>query len=219
MHRMTLGVEQTFWDGNASISARLPIQYREFGNGQTIDGIADLTIVTKFIIAQNKNTGSVFSGGVAVTAPISRDAQLAEGGDLANWIIQPWLGFVYNADRFYVQGFTSYAAPLETRDVSLLANDIGIGYKVYQNRCSDSTLTAIVPTIEAHLLTPIRNRNLKNVTQTGSQQVGAPDMLTLTGGVHFGLWNRAWLTLGFGAPVTGLKLFDYEGVLQLNYVY
>lgn len=213
LYRATVGFEYAFLNNNASVGLRVPVQFRDQGEGQSVDGFADLTLITKFVFLKDCASGSLVSGGLAVTAPMTREARLEESGDLRNWLFQPWVGFLFNADRFYVQGFSSYAIASESRDVGLLANDIGIGYKLYHN--PHGTLTAIIPTLEAHLLTPLRNRGVSPVND-GTRQVGAPDMLTLTGGVHLGIGERAYLTLGFGAPITGNKLFDYEGVIQFN---
>jgi len=44
-----------------------------------------------------------------------------------------------------------------------------------------------------------------------------PDLLVMVAGIQIGLFGPSTLTLGVGAPVTGPRLFDVEGIAQLNF--
>ena len=43
-----------------------------------------------------------------------------------------------------------------------------------------------------------------------------PDLVVLTAGLHFGVFQRATLTFGAATPVTGPRLFDIEAIVQFN---
>src|SRR5262249_58384716 len=113
------------------------------------DGFGDLTVVTKFAILNDQQTGDTLSGGLAVTLPTGHKVVLATGHSLGGSLIQPWAGFVLNSDRFYVQGFTALIIPTEKSDVTLLTGDLGVGYKL--EVADDRFLvTQITPTLELH---------------------------------------------------------------------
>ncbi|MBY0232862.1 MAG: hypothetical protein K2W96_26570, partial [Gemmataceae bacterium] len=210
VHRQVIGFERTFLDGDASFGARLPFLQ---ANGGGIDGVGDLTLVSKFAFVNNRRTGDIVSGGLVLTLPTGRDVRLVDGSNLQSLLFQPWVGGILNSDDFYVHGFSSLIIPTESRDATLWSNDIGVGYRLYQDR--NAALSAIIPTLEAHLLTPLSKRGADRVLN-GTALVGVPDQLILTAGVHFGLYDRAFLTLGAATPVTGPRLFNVEGIVQLN---
>lgn len=215
LYRGVVGFEKTLLSGRASFGARLPVQVRDGGTGNSIDGFGDLTVIAKYALLADTVGNNYLTGGIAVTLPTGRDQPLAGGGNLDSTLVQPWVGFVVTSGRFIVQGYSSVVLPTKTIDTRLLTNDLGVGYRLWSNPCPDATLTAIVPVLEAHLLTPISNIGVGNV-QNGTAQVGTPDQLVLTVGTHFGLWNRSWVTLAAGTTVTGTRLFNWEGVVQYN---
>jgi hypothetical protein len=218
VHRQVIGFERTFLDGNASVGMRLPFLQRAQAEGNnTVDGVGDLSVILKYAFINDRMTGNVASGGVVITAPTGRDVILSNGTNIQSWLIQPWGGFILGGDRLFTQGFFSGIIPTDSTDACLLSTDIGLGYRLYTNS-NGGLLTAVVPTVEAHLLTPLSKRGVGDVIN-GSALVGIPDQLVLTGGVHLGLWDRAWLTLAAAAPVTGPRLFDFEGVVQFNFIY
>jgi len=218
LHRAVIGFEKTLFSGRASFGARVPVQLRDGGTGNSVDGFGDLTLLAKYVLLGDPAKGNVLSAGVAATIPIGRAQPLQGGGNLDSTLVQPWAGFVVVSDRVIVQGFSALVLPTKSIDSRLWANDLGIGYRLYTNADSCATLTAVVPALEAHLLTPLSNIGVGRV-QGGQSQVGTPDMLVLTAGVHLGLWNRAWLTFGAATPVTGTRLFNYEGTVMLNVLF
>ena len=74
----------------------------------------------------------------------------------------------------------------------------------------DFTITALIPTIEAHITTPLNHRQPTDVFTT-------PDLVALTAGMHIGLGSRSMLTLGATAPVTGPRPWNVEAVAQFNF--
>lgn len=217
LHRMTVGFEYAFLDQNASFGLRLPILVRDGGIGQSVDGFSDLTVIGKYAFINDRETGNVVGAGLAVTIPIGREFRTgATNREINNVLLQPFVGFLANADAFYVQGFSSYVLPTNSIDTHIIANDIGIGWRLYQS--PGAGLSAVIPTIEAHLLTPLNNQGIGPVLN-GTAEIGTPHQLVMTVGVHLGLGDRTWLTLAAGAPITGPKLYNWEGTILLNFAY
>jgi hypothetical protein len=212
LHRETVGFEKTFFEGNASFGVRLPIFVKDgSGGGVAADGIGDLSFVMKYAFINDNQSGNVLSGGLVVTAPTGRDQLASVGADIHPTLLQPYVGFIYNMDRFYAQGFSSLIVPTDSRDTTFWANDLGVGYRCFQ-ASDDRCITSLTPTLEAHLNTPLDNRS-------SSGTIFFPDQMVITGGVHLGICNRAFLTLGAAVPVTGPKPFDIEGVAQFNFTF
>jgi hypothetical protein len=206
LYRETFGFEKTFLDGNASFGVRVPVLQKDgSAGGLGIDGFGDVSFLGKFAFLNDRQTGDVLSGGLVVTAPTGRDP--FPGFSLHSTLIQPWVGFIFNDESFYVHGFSAVVVPTDTRDVTFMTNDIGVGYRAYT--ASGQTISALIPTLEAHVTTPFNHRN-------SDALVRVPDQVTFTGGLHVGICCRAFLTLGCAVPVTGPKPFDVEGIAQFN---
>ena len=128
-------------------------------------------------------------------------------GDLHSTYLQPFLGYQMAMDRLLVFGFFSVAVPSEAEDVTLMFNDVGVGYRMFEGR--GGMVTGIVPALEAHVTTPLNHRAVTDSVQ-------GIDLVVLTGGVHVGLGERSMLTLGVATPVSGPRLFDVEAIVQFN---
>src|SRR5262249_3483533 len=153
-------------------------------------------------------TGDVLSAGLMVTAPTGPDVPTV-AGDVHSTLLQPFVGYVWNAGRLYVHGFTSLAVPPDHRDLTVPFNDVGVGPRRFPGG-PDRPVRFVVPTVEAHVTTPLDHRG-------AADPVVVPDLVVLTAGVHFGLSGRSTLTLGAATPVTGPRPFDVEAIAQLNW--
>jgi hypothetical protein len=210
LHRETYGFETTFLDGDASVGLRMN-SLQLSGDGNLGSGFGDLTAITKYALVNNRATGDVLSAGLAVTAPTGRDAVLLDGSRLNPVLLQPYTGFIYNLQHFYLHGFSSLVIPTDGRDVLLSTESLGVGYRMYQaDDPGNALLTYVIPTIEGHATIPLNHHGLDSVP------VGFPDTFVLTNGVHIGLGRRSNLTLGVAVPLTGPRPFDAEGIVQLN---
>jgi hypothetical protein len=218
VYRETFGVEKTFLDGDASIGLRLPLNTLEAsseiaGLGSSNTDIGDLSIISKFILWQNRKTGSLFSGGLAVTVPTGPDS--FAGSDVFTpvhtTVLTPYLSYLWKQDRFYLQGFASIDVPTG-EDVTVIHNDIQVGYFLLRNRDCDRLLTAVVPHFEVHINDPLNHRGATNL----SDPLGTPDWVDLTSGVTFELRGRSTFSVGLVTPVTGPKPFDFEVLAQWN---
>jgi hypothetical protein len=206
-----IGFEKTFLTGNASFEMRLPFLQLEGDGSVSQQDIGDLTMILKYAFINNRETGNVLSAGLGVTVPSGADNVPGIGViDIHDTLLQPFLGYIFNGESLYLMGFTSLVVPSDSRDVTLLFNDIGVGYWLRLNR-DESFIRGIVPTLEVHVTTPLNHRGLSN------SPVGAPDEVSLTGGVHLLMPRGADLGIAIVDPVTGPKPYAFEAVVQLNF--
>jgi len=209
LHQEVFGFEKTLLDGYASIGLRAPVFQVEDDRPLSRSDFGDLSIVMKYAWMNNTRLGNVLSSGLVVTVPTGPALSLPDGS-IHPVLLQPYVGGLFNAGRFYVHGFTSLAVPTDSRDALLLFNDLGIGYRLYQG--SEKTLLRyIIPTFETHINTPLSHRGSQNA------EVAALDEVVLTYGVHLGLCRGVQLTFGVATPVTGPQPYDLEAFAQLNW--
>ncbi len=202
IHREVAGFEKTFLDGDASIGLRAPL-VQVYGNSDVAyQDFADLSVILKYALVNDRDSGDVFSAGMVVTIPVGTNFLPAGLPDIHPFLFQPFVGGIVNFDRLYVLGFSSVVIPTDMRDVLFLSNDVGIGYSLYTSSCG--LISSIAPTIEGHLTTPLNHRGASNVP------VGLPDIFDMTCGVRFGIGQRASLGLGVVLPLTGPRPFDFE---------
>jgi hypothetical protein len=209
VHRETAGFEKTFLNGEASIGMRLP--YLQFDGGPDSTDLGDLSIIGKFTLLDDRDSGLFLSSGLVVTAPTGGvDFLTASRGTFHPTLLQPYVGYIWGQDRFFVQGFNSLVVPLDDRDVTIFFSDIALGYTAYRSDCGGG-LSSVTPVFEVHVTTPLNHR--------GSEAfpLGVADIVDLTLGTHFVLNRHAVLTLGVCTPVTGPQPFDVEGIVQFNY--
>jgi hypothetical protein len=219
VNREVFGLEKTFLEGNASLSVLFPLNTLSTEDGPPVGlggswtDVGDLTVVLKGVLWQDRSRGDALAIGLAVTFPTGADsfARTGEVSDsINNTSLQPFLGLTWNLGDFYVMGFSAVEIPTDSNDVTLFFNDIGIGYYVYRGGGHDQFLTAVVPTIEVHGNTPLNHRGLLN------GPAGTPDWLDVTGGATIQFKERATLAIGVATPLTGIKPFDVEGIVQMN---
>jgi hypothetical protein len=217
------GVEKTFNNGMGSIGIRLPLDnltansFNNIVSTPTSTSLGNLTVFTKYILAQNMKTGSLVSACFAIT-PQTGPGRFAGAPylfPLNSTYFQPCLAYIYNHNRLYFQGFSGFSFPATPNDVTLIYNDIAVGYFVFRDLDSSGWLTAIAPTFELHVNNPIDHRDPFSRTDLA----GSPDTVDLTFGLNFGIKNTAVLTAAFVAPVASPKPFDSEAVLMLNIFY
>jgi hypothetical protein len=212
VHRETFGFEKTFLNGDASVGLRLPF-FQDVGRGFHEGDVGDLSLRLKFALINNP--GAVISTGIAVTAPtgpVPTVAIFQPNGTLDEvhpWQLQPFVGYLWGRGQFYFHGFTSVMVPTESRDVTVLYNDLGVGYRI---DLGSRWLRAVIPTVEAHINTPLNHRSAPPFPRF-------VDSVNITGGSHFLLGERFSLGVGVCVPVTGPRLFDVEALCNLNWYF
>src|SRR5439155_1675723 len=131
VHRESVGFEKTFFDGNASVELRQPLNTLDiqpgFNPGQagTSTGIGDLTGLCKYALL-NDDSVDVISVGVAATVPTGPDAFANSGNSgsmqvevLHNIVVEPFVGFICDTGCLYLHGFVSVDLPTASHDVTL----------------------------------------------------------------------------------------------------
>jgi hypothetical protein len=209
LHREVFGFEKTILDGDASIGVRVPFFQLAGDPAADSSHFGDLSVIFKYALINDRRTGDVLSTGAVLTAPTGKSLVSAVNPDIHAWLFQPYVGYIYNMDEIYLQGFTSIAVPTDSRDATLLFNDAGIGYRLFTTP-ADEVITAVVPAFEIHVNTPLNHRG------SHSEPVGVPDWVDLTAGCHVGLYHRSTLSIGVCTPVTGPKPFEVEALAQFN---
>ena len=216
----TFGVEKTFHDGMGSVGLRLPIDnltantYGNIYSVPTSTALGNLTIYAKYLLAQNLRTGSLVSACWAITpqTATSRFAGAPYLTPLTTTYFQACIAFIYNYNRWYIQGFTGFNFAINPNDVTLFYEDVGVGYYVYRNPDPEGWLTAVAPTLEVHVDSPLNHRDWFN----RSDRAGSPDNVDLTFALNFRIRNSAVLSAAFVTPVAAPRPFDSEAVLMLN---
>jgi hypothetical protein len=214
------GVEKTFCEGNGSIGLRLPLDTvtadspMNFVSTPTRTAVGNLAIFTKYILAQNTRTGSLVSAGLSVEPPTGPGSF---GGapylfGLNTIYFQPFIGYIYNWRNWYIHGFSAFDFPANSRDVTLMYNDFGIGYYLFRSPDPMSFLTTVAPTFEVHVNTPLNHRNPFSTTDIS----GTPDVVDLTWGLNVLFRRRFMLTAAFMMPVTSPQPFNTQVSLLLN---
>jgi hypothetical protein len=219
VYRETFGLEKTFLDERASVGLRLPLNTLTAdspisGLGGTNTALGDLSIILKYAFWWNRDTGSLASVGLGITPTTGPDAFAGSHSVTAfhSTTLQPYLGYIWNFERWYLHGFLALDVPTDSADVTLLYNDIGAGYYLYRNRECGKVLSAVIPTFEVHVNTPLNHRGAFNF----SDLAGTPDWVELTMGTTFELYQRSTLAIGIVTPITGPKPYDFEVLAQLN---
>jgi hypothetical protein len=221
--REIFGYEKTFFDRRASLGIRLPLDTLQVKStrfpqlSRKSTALGNLGIFGKFVLYQDTTTGSLLSAGMLLTPPTAgtKFAGYPNIPGFRTTTFQPFIGYIWNRDRFYLQGFSAIEVPTDDRDVTLLYNDIGMGYFVYRAQDPDAFLQAIAPTFEVHVNTPLNHRGAGRV----SDPSGTPDVVDLTYGVSAMVGKGSLFSVGFVTPVTGPRPFDLEVLVQFSYYF
>lgn len=227
VYRNVFGVEKTFAQGNGSIGFRLPLntamaqsrvgQLSNQGGNST--ALGDLTPYLKYVVAFDPVRNNLVSVGIAVTPPTG-PSTFANAPFLRQTprsyhttTIQPFMGYYLTFGRFFLQGFEALDVPQNYNLPTMIYSDIGLGYMLYQDRSPGRWLTAVVPTFELHVSTPINHRDPYSLFDKG----GTPDVVNLTSGVNFEIMTNSVVTFGVATPVTGPRPFNVEAIALLNF--
>jgi hypothetical protein len=240
VYRYQLGLEKTFFDGNASIglrdglntlSANSPIR----GLGGTSTAMGDLAVYSKFVLwqrwddanasasgpagsfpASRGRNGGLISAGLAVDIPTGPGAFAGAPASKSfrDVQLQPFLGYFWSRNDFYLLGFEEINVPLDSNDVTMLFTDVGMGYFYYHSPDPSSLLSAAAATFEVHVNDPLNHRHPFSIRDL----VGMSDVVDLTYGTNFLLGQRSLFSLAMVTPITGPRPFNFE-VLALFNVY
>jgi hypothetical protein len=216
VYREMFGIEKTFLDQQASIGFRLPLNTLNImsgfpGVGGTNSSLGNLDSFVKYALYDDgRNFLSVGLDLNYNTGPKSFAGYPNLLG-MNPFEIQPFMGYIIQRDRVYLQGFNSIAVPTDRRAATMYYCDIGLGYFVYRSGNPRALISFIVPAFETHLNIPL------NWVGFQPQNIGGtPDVVNLTFGLNVGMSNRAILSAAYIRPVTGPLPFTGEFALMLN---
>ena len=213
------GLEKTIFDGRASIGFRMPLNTISLKSTANVAGLGgsstapgDLSLFFKYALYRDDQ--NLISTGLQVQAPTGPGAF---GGNkyysyFRDTQLQPFVGYLFRRDRFYMQGFFAVNVPTMSQDVTLMFNDFSIGYYVYRPDDPNKFITAIIPTAEAHLTTPLNHRGFSS-----KDLASTPDILNMTFGTNIEIRKRSIISVAYVTPVTGPKPFNAELVVLFNY--
>ncbi len=245
LHRYTVGFEKTLLDGQASIGMRLPMTTVETERfdpgflpffppstaGDEESEMGDVAVILKLALWQDRPSDSLVSAGLLFTLPTGPDSFDPTGNPIGGGFgergeryhsnsFQPFIGYVLGMGDWFIHGFSSVDIPSHTQDATLMLNDVGVGYWLY--RGNGGLLSAIVPTVEVHVTTPLSHKDpLQNIRdfEAGLDNLdpsSMPDLVTLTYGTTLILGDQVTLAFGLTHPITGPQPFDLEFQLHLN---
>lgn len=208
-NRPMIGFEKTFLDKNASFGMRLPFIQLNGPPGAGADAVGDLSILTKYAFINNPN-GNVVSAGMILTLPTAPSGGLlCDGTSIPHSVLfQPWAGFVHVFDRAYVQGITAIIVPTDSRDITLFAHSLGMGYWLYRAD-GDRMLRGIIPVAEVHVRTPLNHRDRDGV-------VYMQDQVNVTGGLHL-RFPRATFGGAVCVPTLAPRPWNVEAIANFTY--
>src|SRR5271157_2294395 len=211
------GFEKTFLDQQASIGFRIPVNTLTItsafpGLSGSHSSTGNFSSFFKYVLWQD-NRGNLISGGVDLSFPTGPTtfAGYPTNQGIKAFEFQPFLGYIYQHDRYYLQGFSSIAVPTDRNLATMYYFDIAVGYYVYRSQNPRALISAIVPVFETHLNIPL------NWAGFQPRYLGStPDVVDLTWGLNLGLASRAVLSAAYIHPVTGPTPFSGELALMLN---
>jgi hypothetical protein len=222
-YREFFGFEKTFNDGMGSIGLRFPIDSVTANSPGNVFStppsttVGNMDIFAKYILAQNTQTGSLVSVGLSVQPPTG-PGNFA-GAPYLNGInsiyFQPFLGYIYNWRNWYLHGFCAFDFPASPQDVTMMYNDVGIGYYLYRSDNPLSWVTRVAPTFEVHVNNPINHRDVFNPHDIS----GTPDVVNFTYGLNVLFGQRVMLSAAYINCVSSPQVFNSEFALLLNIYY
>jgi hypothetical protein len=227
VYRYILGAEKTFLDGQASLGFRMPIDtltanpipsQRSSSVGGTSTAVDDISIFAKYVLWENRETGNLLAGGMALSLPTGPGnfAGFKSFSSPVNTTeFQPYLGYIINSGRWYLQGFSIIDVPANPSSPTYIFNDVGIGYFLRRpdpDSRVDELITTIAPTFEVHVNDPLNHRDVFNPKDIA----GVTDIVDLTYGINVGVRRNTLFTFAIVTPVTSPKPFDFEAVAFVN---
>jgi hypothetical protein len=220
IYRELIGGEKTFFDGQASVGVRLPINTITGDSPTggvstpTKTAINNINVYTKYLFYSDTATKTFAAAGLAVTIPTGPQnfAGASYVRNYNNPELQPYIGFQKTWDRLYFLGFEAINVPLNTHDVTTLYNDYALGYFVYRSQDKRDLIQGIAPTVEVHINNPLNHRDIFNV----KDKAGAADIVDFTSGLNIFFKNKVQLGMAVVTPVTGPRPFSLESLAFLN---
>ena len=211
LHQEIFGYEQAFADRQFSLEFRLPYTQLVSPGFYADTSLGDVTIISKAVLFENRESGDLLSAGLAVTVPTGTRplASTTTGKTVRGTLLQPWVGHILTAGDWFTQGFNALVVPTDHDEVMFYSNDLAVGYFLY--RCPGAVVSGVVPVFESHLNVPFNHHGAR------FEPLGLSTQLTLLGGLQLFLGEAATVGAAVGAPVTGPRPFSLQATVQMNW--
>ncbi len=251
IQRFSTGFEKRVLEGQASFGLKIPYytdnpdplapprsQFGDFGASPASESAAgDLTTIFKYAPYMDRISGDTLTLGLAITAPTGSGTLAGVEPLYTTTVkhrgsIQPFVGYLLpTASGWFLQGFSSIDAPFSSGDTTWWFNDVSIGK--YINRGDNYVVSAIIPTMEVHVNSPIGGDTIAvtGFTPAASGIIGVNsgpvvraggtfqvyNQVNLNTAITFELNRRSTLALGLVTPLveTG-RPFNSELQVQFN---
>ena len=207
--------------------------------------LGNATLISKFVLLRSDDF--TMTGGTGITVPFADDARLLQGTNELLRIeneavhILPFTGILYRYDKLTTfQAYTQFDVDMQGNPVLANLNggplrgigrftdstighaDISAHRLVYDQRRSTSKLKGVIANAELHYTGTLRESDTvagEGVVVTNLKRNF--NVVNGTVGAHFLVGNHVVVTPALSVPLRdGLdEQFDYEAILQLNYLH
>lgn len=210
LHQEIFGLEYAGPNRKFSVGLRLPYNQLTSPGFYSDTSLGDLTVIGKAVLFEDRESGTLLSGGLALTVPTGQlpFANTITGQNIRGTLIQPWLGHIVTWGDWYTQGFNALIVPTDSDDATFYSCDLSTGYFLIRN--PGATVSAVIPTFEFHLNVPLNHNGPQN------EPVGFVPMVTLLGGGQIFLRDRVAIGMAAGAPISGPRPFSLQTTFSLN---
>lgn len=246
--RYILGVERILVDELISIEARLPIagtygSRQSLDRAASRDTeLGNAALIGKGVLLRTNNF--LWSGGLGITLPIADDTRISQGGRTVLRVknetvhLLPFMAFLYRTSpdtalQAYFQADvaangdpvfgnlagTSLPQIGTFNDSTLLNIDVAASHVLHRNQ--RGSLRQLIANAEVHYTGTLQESDFirsGNLTYTNLKRNF--NVVNATGGFHFVFCNDIIVTPAMSIPLrSGLdEQFDYEAIVQLNYL-
>lgn len=246
--RFTFGTERMLVEDLISIEARIPTaatyaSTQELNDPEDRDfELGNITLIGKAILLRTRRF--LWSSGVGVAFPTASDSRLRRGGQdllvVENEAVHllPFTGLLWRKDRnTSIQGYLQAdvaangdpvfgnlaGGPLPKlgvfNDSTLLHTDVAVNRVVYRNQYAG--LRQLILNAELHYTATLQDSDVvSNGSLTYTNLKNRFNIVNGTVGAHLVLANNLVVSPAFSVPLRdGLdEQFDYEAIVQLNYL-
>jgi hypothetical protein len=248
LNRFEIGLEKTFFDGQASVFLHAPaLDATDNTSGQPIDGFGDISAGFKVVLRGNPETGGVLTAGFTAAAPTARDTILTTTTTQNATLVYPPAAPGSETTQFLT---TANGTPLLTGGTTVVQTTrINPAYLqpwiadllVWDRLFVQEYIGAIVPTdmripvyINENLVGGFdvyrgsRDAFLTAVSPFVGTQVLVPvsgtsfhfpDQVFLSAGLGVQLGQRLLISGGYVTPVAGPKAFDGGATMGVNFFF
>lgn len=247
--RFTVGLEKTFFEGNASIEMRMPfsapVSLTTAGSDLQMQSVGDLVVTLKGLLYSDES--QAFALGLAVGAPTGSDVNvnLPNSGPSSFTLYNdathliPFLAYqAAPTEDFFFNGFLQFDTPTNANTVqvrrpgglvdnlsvtnqTLMFIDTSFGYWWYRQPEAEF-LTGLASVFELHYTTAVTNADVaadKGQIVTFGSSAGHFDVLNLTIGLQADIARSTMVRAGYVTPLRSSPHRFFDNELSMAVIY